>query len=101
MRAILMTMLNPYDVIVKPVVTEKTMRGIERLRAYLFVVRPDATKPQIRRAVEQVFNVKVERVRTLLRKGKRHVRKAVIWTRRPDQKCAVVTLQEGHRIDIL
>lgn len=94
-------MRSPYDVIVKPVVTEKTMRGIERLRAYLFVVHPDATKPEIRRAVERVFSVKVERVRTLRRKGKRRVRKAVIQSRRPDQKCAVVTLQEGHRIDIL
>jgi large subunit ribosomal protein L23 len=96
-------MKNPYHVIVRPLVTEKTMREIDRRKAYTFVVHPDATKPEIRLAVERIFNVKVEAIRTLRRKGKRKSRRMArfLMSRRPDWKRAVVTLQEGHRIDIL
>jgi len=96
-------MKNPYHVLIRPLVTEKTMRGIERQKAYTFVVHPDATKPEIRLAVERIFNVKVDRIRTLNRKGKRKARRMArfLMSRRPDCKRAVVTLQEGHRIDIL
>ncbi len=96
-------MKNPYHVLVKPLVTEKSMRDIERRKAYTFAVRPDATKPEIRLAVERIFNVKVEVVRTMRRRGKRKARRMArfLMSRRPDWKRAVVTLQEGHRIDIL
>jgi large subunit ribosomal protein L23 len=79
------------------------MRYIERQKAYTFAVHPDATKPEIRLAVERLFKVKVSRVRTQNRKGKRKARRMArfLMTRRPDWKRAVVTLKEGHRIDIL
>jgi len=96
-------MKNPYHVIVRPLVTEKSMRDIDRRRAYSFAVRPDATKPEIRLAVERIFNVKVDAVRTMRRKGKRKARRMArfMMSRRPDWKRAVVTLQEGHRIEIM
>ena len=95
--------MDPYCIIVRPLVTEKTMAAIERGRTYTFAVAPDATKPEIRRAVERIFNVKVENVRTLRRKGKRKARRMAkfLLTRRPDWKRAMVTLHEGSRIDIL
>jgi large subunit ribosomal protein L23 len=94
---------SPYDIIVRPLVTEKTMGAIERHHTYTFVVDVKATKPEIRRAVERAFNVKVEDVRTLRRKGKRKARRMArfLLARRPDWKRALVTLQEGQRIDIL
>lgn len=96
-------MKSPYDVIVRPLVTEKTMSAIERRRTYTFVVNLRATKPQIRHAVEQVFSVKVQSVRTLRRKGKRRARRMArfLLVRRPDWKRALVTLREGQHIDIL
>jgi large subunit ribosomal protein L23 len=96
-------MKNPYHVIRKPLVTEKSMRGIDKARTYTFAVDLAATKPEIRLAVERIFNVKVDRVRTMRRKGKPKSRRLArfLRTRQPDWKRAVVTLQEGHRIQIL
>jgi large subunit ribosomal protein L23 len=96
-------MKNPYHVLMKPLVTEKTMQAIERRGAYTFAVRPDATKPEIRLAVERIFSVKVDRVRTLRRKGKPKSRRVARFsrTRQPEWKRAIVTLKEGHRIQIL
>lgn len=87
-----------YDVIVAPVVTEKATLASEQNKV-VFKVRKDATKPQIKAAVEGLFDVKVEAVNTLNRKGKTKAFRGVRG-RRPDVKKAVVTLAEGHKIDV-
>ena len=87
-----------YDVILAPVITEKATIASEHNKV-TFKVRPDATKPQIKEAVEKLFDVKVKAVNTLVRKGKHKA-----FRGRPgvqsDVKKAIVTLQEGHRIDV-
>ena len=87
-----------YDVIVAPVITEKATLASE-LNKVVFKVAKNATKPQIKAAVEALFDVKVESVNTLLRKGKTRVFRGVKGTK-SDVKNAVVTLAEGHKIDI-
>jgi large subunit ribosomal protein L23 len=88
------------DVILKPVVSEKSYALLES-GVYTFVVRPDANKIEIRQAVERIFNVNVVKVNTLNRKGKkkRH-RKQPKMGKRPDTKRAIVTLAEGQRIPL-
>jgi large subunit ribosomal protein L23 len=87
-----------YDVILSPVITEKATVASERNQV-MFKVAMHATKPQIKEAVEKLFDVKVKAVNTLNRKGKRKA-----FRGRPgvqsDVKKAVVTLEEGHRIDV-
>ena len=93
-------MKNPRDVILAPVVSEKSYTAIDH-NVYTFVVREDASKVQIRDAVEQIFNVRVTKVNTLNRKGKRkRNRRTFTYGRRPDTKRAVVTLAAGDRIDL-
>ncbi len=87
-----------YDVIVAPVITEKATMASEENKV-VFRVRKDATKPQIKAAVEHLFDVKVESVNTLLRKGKRKVFRGFRGTQ-SDIKKAIVTLAEGHKIDV-
>jgi large subunit ribosomal protein L23 len=87
-----------YDVIVKPVITEKATMASEA-GAVVFQVARDATKPQIKDAVEAVFGVKVKAVNTVITKGK-----AKKFRGRPgvrsDVKKAYVTLEEGNTIDV-
>ena len=87
-----------YDVILSPVITEKATIASERNQVTFNVART-ATKPQIKEAVEKLFDVKVKSVNTLVRKGKV---KAFRGNRgvQSDVKKAVVTLEEGHRIDV-
>jgi len=87
-----------YDVIKKPIITEKaTMVG--DANAVVFQVAMDATKPQIKEAVEAVFGVKVKAVNTTITKGK--VKKFRGRTgERSDKKKAYVTLEEGNTIDV-
>ncbi|BBU63560.1 MULTISPECIES: 50S ribosomal protein L23 [Methylosinus] len=87
-----------YDVIVSPVITEKATIASEQNKV-VFNVAKTATKPQIKAAVEGLFDVKVEAVNTLLRKGKLRAFKGVRG-RQSDVKKAVVTLAEGHKIDV-
>ncbi len=87
-----------YDIIVAPVITEKATMASEENKV-VFRVRKTATKPQIKAAVEQLFDVKVESVNTLIRKGKRKVFRGFRGTQ-DDIKKAVVTLAEGHKIDV-
>ena len=87
-----------YDVIIAPVITEKATLASERNQV-MFKVAKHATKPQIKEAVEKLFDVKVKSVNTLVRKGKvRNFR----GTRGElsDVKKAIVTLEEGHTIDV-
>ncbi len=93
-------MNDPRDVVLRPVVSEKSYGLLDR-NVYTFVVDPDATKVEIRDAVEQIFNVRVTDVNTLNRKGKRkRHRRRFTYGKRPDTKRAIVTLAEGSRIDL-
>jgi large subunit ribosomal protein L23 len=87
-----------YDVIVSPVITEKATMASEQNKV-VFKVRKDATKPQIKAAVERLFDVKVDSVNTLVRKGKTKLFRGTRGTQSGVKK-AVVTLAEGHRIDV-
>ncbi|MBA2125014.1 50S ribosomal protein L23 [Hyphomicrobium methylovorum] len=87
-----------YDVIVAPVITEKATLASEANQV-IFKVNPNATKPEIKAAIETLFKVKVKAVNTIVRKGKlRTFRgvKAVL----SDTKRAVVTLEDGQSIDV-
>ena len=87
-----------YDVIIAPVITEKATMASEHNKVTFKVAR-NATKPQIKEAVERLFDVKVKRVNTLVRAGKMKTFKNRLG-QQSDVKRAVVTLEEGHRIDV-
>ena len=87
-----------YNVIIAPVITEKATFASEHDKV-LFKVRKDETKPQIKEAVEKLFDVKVKSVNTLVREGKVKVFKNRIG-QQSDTKRAIVTLEEGQRIDV-
>ena len=87
-----------YDVLLSPVITEKATMASE-LNKVVFKVAGSATKPQIKEAVEKLFDVKVKSVNTLVRKGKTKAFRGTFGTQ-SDTKRAVVTLEEGHRIDV-
>jgi large subunit ribosomal protein L23 len=89
---------SPYDIITKPLLTEKTTRGKEQ-RIYSFAVGPSANKIDIKKAIEQVFSVKVDKVRTMNVKGKVKRHKMRLGVRK-NWKKAMVVLQEGYRIEI-
>ena len=93
-----MIRLAMYDVIVAPVVTEKSTR-VSEYNQVVFRVRNDATKPQIKAAVEGLFGVKVTAVNTLIQKGKMKRFKGRVGFR-SDVKKAIVTLAEGQNIDV-
>lgn len=93
-----MTDLRHYDVIVSPVITEKSTMASE-LNQVVFNVARKATKPEIKAAVEALFNVKVTGVNTLLRKGKVKRFRGTVG-RLGDVKKAVVTLKDGDSIDV-
>lgn len=95
-----MTTKDPrhYDVIIRPVITEKATYASEYSQI-VFKVRLGATKPQIKEAVEKLFDVKVKAVNTAVRKGKMR-RFRGVRGRTSDEKKAVVTLEEGHHIDV-
>ena len=87
-----------YDVIVKPVITEKATLASEN-GAVVFRVSKDATKPQIKAAVEELFSVKVKAVNTTVTKGKVKRFRGMLGKRK-DVKKAYVTLEEGNTIDV-
>ncbi|HEY7669167.1 MAG TPA: 50S ribosomal protein L23 [Hyphomicrobium sp.] len=89
---------SAYDVIVSPVITEKSTL-VSEANQVIFNVAPTATKPEIKAAVESLFKVKVKAVNTLVRKGKLKAFKGHRALQR-DTKKAIVTLEEGHSIDI-
>jgi large subunit ribosomal protein L23 len=88
-----------HETIIRPIVTEKSSAAYQERGEYTFEVHPEATKPQIRAAVEQLFGVKVTGVWTSHQRGKeKRVGKTV--GRRPNWKKAIVTLAEGDSIEI-
>jgi large subunit ribosomal protein L23 len=95
-----MTPVDPrhYDVIIAPVITEKATLASERNQV-IFRVAKNATKPQIKEAVEKLFDVKVTSVNTLVRKGKFKSSRGHAGFQ-SDVKKAIVTLAEGHKIDV-
>ncbi len=93
-------MNDPRDVIIRPVVSEKSYALLDH-GVYTFVVASSANKIEIRQAVEAIFNVRVANVNTLNRQGKRkRNRRTFTMGTRPDTKRAIVTLAEGDRIDL-
>ena len=93
-------MKDPRDVIIQPIVSEKSYALIEQ-NVYTFKVHPDSSKPEIHDAVEAIFNVKVLKVNTLNRKGKKtRVRRSNRMGKKADSKRALVTLAAGDRIEL-
>ena len=90
--------LKHYDTIIAPVITEKSTTASEHNKV-VFRVAQNATKPEIKAAVEALFNVKVATVNTLNLKGKNKRFRGVAG-RQKDVKRAIVTLVEGHSIDV-
>ena len=89
---------NVHDVIIRPIVSEKSYGMIDANGQYTFEVQPSASKTEIKLAIEQVFNVKVAKINTLNRKGKTR-RTRFGMGKRKDTKRAIVTLKSGT-IDI-
>ena len=93
-----MSEIRNYDVIRSPAITEKATMASENDQV-IFNVAPDATKPEIKRAVEALFGVKVKSVNTLVRKGKEKRFRDHLG-RQSDVKKAIVTLVDGQSIDV-
>ena len=93
-------MRDASQVLIAPVVSEKSY-ALSEHGTYVFVIAPDATKLEVRKSVEQMFSVKVSRVNTLNRKGKKRInRRNNVAGKRPDRKRAIVTLSGDDRIDL-
>ena len=93
-------MTDPRDVIIAPIVSEKSYALMDA-GVYTFKVLPSASKPQIKAAVQEIFGVRVDKVNTLNRQGKRkRNRKTFTYGKRPDTKRAIVTLAAGETIDL-
>jgi large subunit ribosomal protein L23 len=92
------TKSDPRDVILAPVVSEKSYSLLDQ-NAYTFHVHPDANKTEIRQAVEAIWSVRVVGVNTMNRRGKRK-RFRFTQGKRPDTKRAIVKLAEGDKIEI-
>ena len=98
-----MSQRRPYEIIIRPIITEKSNRLMEDYNKYTFEVALDASKPEIKRAIEELFGVKVKKVNTMIVKPK----KKRVWNKfrqygkTKKWKKAIVTLEKGHKIDIL
>ena len=91
-------MSTHHDIILSPVITEKATK-LSETNQVVFRVTLDATKPAIAKAVEALFKVKVKAVNTVRVKGKKKIFRGTKF-KRSDFKKAIVTLEEGHQIDI-
>ncbi|MEX2151878.1 MAG: 50S ribosomal protein L23 [Gemmatimonadaceae bacterium] len=92
-------MPTKHEVVVRPLITEKTSAAYQDRREYTFEVHPDASKPQIRQAIEGLFGVKVTAVWTSNHRGKEK-RMGQSSGRRPNWKKAIVKLRDGDTIEI-
>lgn len=93
-------MKDPRDVILEPIVSEKSYALLDQ-GVYTFRVHPDATKPEIADAIRDIFDVRVAKVNTLNRKGKRkRNRRSPTYGKRADTKRAIVSLVGDDRIDL-
>lgn len=93
-------MKDARDIILRPVLTEKTTKQSDRYRKYTFQTRGDANKVEIRRAIEELFNVNVVKVNTLWVRGKRRRLGRFPPGHTARWKKAIVTLQEGQTIQV-
>lgn len=91
--------LNTYEVVIRPLVTEKSTHQAGTQNAYAFEVHPEANKAQVKNAVEEIYDVQVEDVRTSLRRGKPR-RTGFVQSRTKHWKKAVVVLHPDYRIDL-
>ncbi|HKE99110.1 MAG TPA: 50S ribosomal protein L23 [Actinomycetes bacterium] len=91
-------MKDPRDVILKPVVSEKSY-GLLDGNTYTFIVHPDANKTEIKEAVQTIFSVRVKNVNTLIRKGKRKRTRMIVGQRKTTKR-ALVTLHPEDKIEI-
>jgi large subunit ribosomal protein L23 len=91
------TIADPRDIIVAPVISEKSYSELNK-NWYTFLVSPDANKTEIKIAIQQIFNVRVEAVNTLNRQGKRKRTRTGVGKRK-DTKRAIVKLVDGDRIE--
>jgi large subunit ribosomal protein L23 len=94
-----MTLINSRNILRRPTITEKSTAGIEHLNAYVFQVEPHANKLQIKKAVEELFNVKVVKINTRRRRGK-FKRMGMVTGSTQSTKEAIITLRKGDKIDI-
>ncbi len=94
-----MSVLDVHGILKRPTITEKSTAGVDRLNAYVFEVDPFANKLQIKKAVEDLFSVKVVKVNTRRRRGKAKRLGMVIGTTQ-SVKEAIVTLRKGDKIEI-
>jgi len=92
-------MKNPRDIIIEPVVSEKSYDLVAANNTYTFIVDPRTNKTEIRQAIEPIFDVKVASVNTMIRNGKQK-RTGYTIGRRKDTKRALVTLVDGDSIDV-
>jgi large subunit ribosomal protein L23 len=91
--------VNPYSVLLKPLLSEKSNRGRENENKYTFLVEPKSSKTDVKKAVEKVFSVSVVGVTTLITRGKVKRRGNNI-SKLANTKKAVVTLREGEKISL-
>ncbi|MCS7253072.1 MAG: 50S ribosomal protein L23 [Armatimonadota bacterium] len=91
---------DPSNIVIRPVLTEKSAKLAAELNQYTFKVRLDATKPEIRRAVEKLFNVDVEWVNVMIVKGKPRGMRWLSRGRTARWKKAIVKVKDGQKIDI-
>jgi len=91
--------MNPYEIIIQPVDTEKTRFQSSELGKYSFEVNPSANKIEIKKAIEEIFDVDVKSVNVMIVPGKFGGGRG-LGMRRPPWKKAVVTLAEGQRLDL-
>lgn len=95
-------MKNPWTVITRPLLSEKSMGQQKKSNTYVFAVDSDANKHEIKHAVQSIYGVKVEDVRTVIVKGKqKRSKNMVIMGQRRDWKKAYVKLAAGSRLDII
>ncbi|MCQ3809394.1 MAG: 50S ribosomal protein L23 [Acidimicrobiia bacterium] len=93
-------MKDPRDVVLAPIVSEKSYELLES-NVYTFRVHPESSKPEIKDAIETLFDVTVVKVNTMNRKGKRRRnRRSPTFGQKPDTKRALVTLAEGDQIEL-
>ncbi len=93
-------MKTKWDIIKKPLVTEKGTGLTQALNQYVFEVAKEANRTEIKDAVETLFKVKVENVRTLIVRGKTKMYRRTVG-KRPNWKKAYVTLKEGNKIELV
>jgi large subunit ribosomal protein L23 len=92
--------LTVYDIIKGPRITEKAYRLNQKLKQLVLEVHPHANKSQIEEALKKLFNVEVEKIGIVISKGKRR-RAGRLWTHGKTRKKAVITLKEGHAVDLM